>query len=104
MNLDGTESDRFGSGAPRASRLGLQFSVLSLLALTTVSAGVLALVRSLHVPASFKLILAGYAIIMAAYVLLRGFALFRKALRLRREVVSQRREVEAWLAEKRKIS
>jgi hypothetical protein len=87
---------------PPEPRLGLQFSVLSLLALTTVSAGVLALVRSLNLPVIVKLIFAGYAILMAAYVLLRGVALCRKSLRLRRQVTDRRRELETWLKDNRK--
>jgi len=92
---------RFDSDAKSESRFGRQFSVLSLLALTTVSAGVLALVRPLNLPPNVKLIFAGYAILMAAYVMLRGVALFRKSLRLRRQVAGRRRELEAWLDEKR---
>jgi hypothetical protein len=82
--------------------LGVQFSLLSLLTLTAVSAGVLALVRTLNLPPSVKLIFAAYAILMAAYVLLRGMSLCRKSLRLRRQVADQRRELEAWLEDKRR--
>ena len=89
------------SDARSEPRLGRQFSVLSLLALTTVSAAVLALVRPLRLPPHVKLVFAGYAILMSAYVLLRGVALFRKSMRLRRQVASRRRELEAWLDEKR---
>ena len=81
-------------------RLGAQFSLLSLLTLTAVSAGTLALVRTLNLPPSVKLIFAGYAILMAAYVLLRGVALCRKSFRLRRQVADRRRELEAWLEDK----
>ena len=94
-------TSRSASDAQSVPRLGWQFSVLSLLALTTVSAGALALVRPLNLPPGVKLIFAGYAILMSAYVLLRGVALFRKSLRLRRQVASRRRELEAWLEEKR---
>jgi len=83
-------------------RLGMQFSLLSLLTLTTVSAGLLALVRTLNLPPNVKLIFAGGAILMAAYVLLRGVGLCRKSFRLRRQVADRRRELEAWLEEKRK--
>jgi hypothetical protein len=92
---------RSDSDTQSESRLGRQFSVLSLLALTTVSAGVLALVRPLNLPPGVKLIFAGYAILMSAYVLLRGVALCRKSLRLRRQVAGRRRELEVWLEEKR---
>ena len=81
-------------------RLGVQFSLLSLLTLTAVSAGTLALVRTLNLPPSVKLVFAGYAILMAAYVLLRGVALCRKSFRLRRQVADRRRELEAWLEDK----
>jgi hypothetical protein len=81
--------------------LGVQFSLLSLLTLTAVSAGSLGLVRTLNLPPSVQLIFALYAILMAAYVLLRGAALCRKSFRLRRQVADRRRELEAWLAEKR---
>ncbi len=94
-----SQSDSDARSEPASGR---QFSVLSLLALTTVSAAVLALVRPLNLPPYVKLIFAGYAILMAAYVLLRGVALFRKSLRLRRQVAGRRRELEAWLDEKRK--
>ncbi len=101
MKQQGNDGARFDSDAAPQPRLGRQFSVLSLLTLTTVSAGVLALVRPLKLPPGVKLIFAGYAILMAAYVLLRGVALFRKSLRLRRQVAGRRRELEAWLEEKR---
>ncbi|HPM80927.1 MAG TPA: hypothetical protein PLF81_09515 [Candidatus Anammoximicrobium sp.] len=101
MNQQGNDATTFDSDAAPQSRLGRQFSVLSLLTLTTVSAGVLALVRPLNLPPGVKLVFAGYAILMAAYVLLRGVALFRKSLRLRRQVAGRRRELEAWLEEKR---
>jgi len=93
-----SQSDSDARSEPRLSR---QFSVLSLLALTTVSAAVLALVRPLKLPSHVKLLFAGYAITMAAYVLLRGVGLIRKSLRLRRSVAGRRRELEAWLDEKR---
>ena len=92
---------RSDSDAQSEPRLGRQFSVLSLLALTTVSAGALALVRPLNLPPGVKLIFAGYAILMSAYVLLRGVALCRKSLLLRRQVAGRRRELEAWLDKKR---
>ena len=100
--MKNARKSRSDSDAQSEPRLGRQFSVLSLLALTTVSAGVLALVRPLNLPVGVKLIFAGYAILMAAYVLLRGVALIRKSLRLRRQVASRRRELEAWLDEKRR--
>ena len=43
----------------RSPDLGVQFSLLSLLTLTAVSAGLLALVRTLNLPPSVKLIFAG---------------------------------------------
>lgn len=78
-------------------RLGVQFSLLSLLTLTAVSAGALALVRTLNLPPSVQLIFAGYAILMAAYILLRGVALCRRSFQLRRQVAGRRRELEAWV-------
>ena len=79
----------------------MQFSLRSLLTLTTLSAGLLALVRTLTLPPTIQLILAGGAILMAAYVLLRGVALCRKAYRLRRGLADRRRALEVWLEEKR---
>jgi len=84
-----------------ARRLGMQFSLLSLLALTTASAGVLAFLRPLDLPLGIKLGCAAYAILMAAYVLLRGAALCRNSFRLRRQVAERRRELATWLDEKR---
>ncbi len=84
-------------------RAGVQFSLRSLLTLTTLSAGLLALVRTLTVPPSIQLILAGGAILLAAYVLLRGAALCRKAFRLRRGLADRRRELEAWLEDRRNL-
>ena len=98
----GTSRRNGGHDASPAPRLGRQFSVLSLLALTTVSAAVLALLRPTHLPPNLKLFFAAYAISMAAYVLLRGVALCRKSFRLRRRLADQRRELEAWLEDKRK--
>jgi hypothetical protein len=80
--------------------LGVQFSLLSLLTLTAVSAVALAFVRTLNLPPSVQLIFAGGAILMATYLLLRGVALCRKSFRLRRQVADRRRELEAWLEDK----
>jgi len=82
-------------------RAGLQFSLLSLLTLITLSAGLLALVQTLALPPAVKLVFAGGAILLAAYVLLRGVALCRYAFRLRRGLAQRRRELEVWVAEKR---
>jgi hypothetical protein len=90
------------AGDAPARRLGMQFSLLSLLALTTVSAGVLAFLRPLDLPPGIKLGCAAYAILMAAYVLLRGAALCRNSFRLRRQVAERRRELATWLDEKRR--
>jgi hypothetical protein len=86
---------------PLPRRRGWQFSLFSLLVLTTLSAAVLALLRPLALPPGIKLIGAGYAILLAAYILLRGVALWRESFRLRRQIAIRRRELEAWLEDKR---
>jgi len=86
---------------PLPRRRVWQFSLFSLLALTTFSAALLALVRPLALPPVFKLIGAGYAILMAAYILLRGVTIWRDSFRLRRHVAVRRRKLEAWLKDKR---
>jgi hypothetical protein len=78
-----------------------QFGLLSLICLTAVTAGVLALLRPLDLPAWAHVVFAAYAIVFAAYIILRGIHMVRRGVRLRRQAADGRARLEQWIEAKR---
>ena len=78
-----------------------QFGILSLVSLTVVTAGVLALLRPLDLPPWLHLILAAYAIVFCGYFILRGIHQVRRSIGLRRQARASREELRTWIDRKR---
>jgi hypothetical protein len=78
-----------------------QFGISSLLLLTAVVAVVLAVLRPLDLPPTFRFATAGYAIVILGYGVLRGAFLLRRTLQHQRQALAKREELEALVEQRR---
>lgn len=80
---------------------GCQFSVFSQLLLTTLTAGILAVLRPLRLPPSMRMALGAYAMLLAVYLAFRGLDLWQRARRRSRRLKERRRQLKQWVGQQR---